>query len=79
MSVLRHHKPKLHHFNYYFKSFSSRFDYNYSGFGLMDWIFGTDKAYRNSVYEKRDRLLLSSKSAHELYPAEKNESNKKIQ
>jgi len=45
----------------------------------MDWIFGTDKAYRNSIYEKRDRLLLSTKSAHELYPAVKNETNGKIQ
>jgi hypothetical protein len=44
----------------------------------MDWIFGTDKAYRNSICEKRDKLLLSSKSAHELYPA-KHESNGKMQ
>ena len=36
----------------------------------MDRIFGTDKAYRNSIYEKRDRLLVSFKSARELFPDE---------
>ena len=73
----------LHHWNltlsYYLNFVFSRFDSNYSSFGLMDRIFGTDKAYRNSVYEKRDRLLLLSKSVHELYPTVKNEINGKMQ
>ncbi|XP_070490233.1 fatty acid hydroxylase domain-containing protein 2-like [Chironomus tepperi] len=59
--------PEFHDFHH------MKFDSNYSGFGLMDWIFGTDKAYKNSVYQKRDRLLLSLKSAHELYSEEKSE------
>ena len=37
----------------------------------MDWIFGTDAAYKNTINQKRDRLLVSLKSAHELYPHEK--------
>ncbi|KAL7017925.1 hypothetical protein ACKWTF_010569 [Chironomus riparius] len=47
-----------------------KFDSNYSTLGLMDRIFGTDKAYRNSINAKRDKLLLSFKSTRELYPDE---------
>jgi hypothetical protein len=34
----------------------------------MDWIFGTDKSYRDSICEKRDEILLSFKSTREMYP-----------
>ncbi|CAG9809405.1 unnamed protein product [Chironomus riparius] len=64
--------PEYHDFHHV------KFDSNYSGFGLMDWIFGTDKLYKNSIHRQRDRLLVSLKSAHELYPKEKNEKNGKM-
>ncbi|XP_070490694.1 fatty acid hydroxylase domain-containing protein 2-like [Chironomus tepperi] len=45
-----------------------KFDCNYSILGLMDRIFRTDKAYRNSIYERRDIVLMSFESTRELYP-----------
>ncbi|CAG9809402.1 unnamed protein product [Chironomus riparius] len=64
--------PEFHDFHH------MKFESNYSVLGLMDWIFGTDKSFKNTIYHKRDKLLLSSKSAHELYPIQKNEKMEKL-
>jgi hypothetical protein len=34
----------------------------------MDRICGTDKAYRESICGKRDKILFTLKSTRELYP-----------
>ncbi|KAL7017929.1 hypothetical protein ACKWTF_010572 [Chironomus riparius] len=56
--------PEYHDFHH------MKFECNYSVLGLMDWIFGTDKLFNNTIYHKRDKILFSLKSAHELYPKE---------
>ena len=48
-----------------------RFNECFGVTGLLDWLHGTDKNYRNSVNAKRHRTLWTTASATELYPEEK--------
>jgi len=41
---------------------------NYGVLGLWDWLHGTDQAFKRSVKSKRDKVLWTLKSAHELWP-----------
>lgn len=43
---------------------------NFSTFGILDYLHGTDKKFRMHVAAKRHRTLLTTSSARELYPDE---------
>ncbi|KAH8024707.1 hypothetical protein HPB51_001036 [Rhipicephalus microplus] len=48
--------------------YSHRFRGNYGILGILDWLHGTDGAFRQSEAYQRHRLLLSFRPVHELYP-----------
>lgn len=50
--------------------FFFRFNYNFGALGLMDWIHGTDKAFKKNVASKRNFRILGFNSARELVPDE---------
>lgn len=53
------HNPRSHFY---------RFTQCFGGWGILDWLHGTDDQYRKSKNYQRDRRLWSGKSARELVP-----------
>ncbi|KAH6936445.1 hypothetical protein HPB50_017395 [Hyalomma asiaticum] len=54
--------PQMHDFHHLM------FRGNYGILGILDWLHGTDEAFRQSEAFQRHRLLLSFRPVHELYP-----------
>ncbi|KAH7968500.1 hypothetical protein HPB52_009043 [Rhipicephalus sanguineus] len=54
--------PQMHDFHHLM------FRGNYGILGILDWLHGTDGAFRQSEAYQRHRLLLSFRPVHELYP-----------
>ncbi|XP_037276895.2 fatty acid hydroxylase domain-containing protein 2 [Rhipicephalus microplus] len=54
--------PQMHDFHHL------TFRGNYDILGILDWLHGTDGAFRQSEAYQRHRLLLSFRPVHELYP-----------
>lgn len=51
-----------------FETSLTRFTVNYGAMGFTDRLFGTDRIFRGTVNEIRNRTLLSLKSARERFP-----------
>ncbi|XP_050040095.2 fatty acid hydroxylase domain-containing protein 2-like [Dermacentor andersoni] len=54
--------PQMHDFHHL------TFRGNYGILGILDWLHGTDRAFRQSEAFQRHRVLLSLRPVHELYP-----------
>ncbi|KAL5276007.1 FAXDC2.2 family protein [Megaselia abdita] len=49
----------------------AKFNVNYGVIGFMDWVHGTDEAFRQNVAFKRHKWFFGLKSVDEMYPADK--------
>lgn len=56
--------PELHDFHHL------KFNQCYGAIGLLDWLHGTDAQFRRSKAFQRNRRLIGTASARELYPDE---------
>ncbi|XP_077557880.1 fatty acid hydroxylase domain-containing protein 2-like [Haemaphysalis longicornis] len=57
--------PQMHDFHHL------TFRGNYGILGILDWLHGTDGAFKKSEAYRRHRVLLSLRPIHELYPDNK--------
>lgn len=62
-----YHLPLLHSSEYH-DWHHLKFNTNYGANGWLDYIFGTDKAFRKTVNHFRHRTLFSTESAREMFP-----------
>lgn len=55
-----------------------RFNVNYGASGWMDWLFGTDASFKETINNERHRTLYTFESAREMFPDAQNNRDASI-